>query len=112
MQGQVSMKTRLDTLARSRPAVSNGCVQCVPLTLLRPVFHSHFVVERSSITQGKGIIHAEMPVHAPGVPEPRGLQLWVDLPKQVRSCADGSVLSCKALTSSAQMLVVYSSRWW
>ncbi|KIJ69457.1 hypothetical protein HYDPIDRAFT_79680 [Hydnomerulius pinastri MD-312] len=31
---------------------------------------------------GKGIIHAEMPVHAPGVPEPRGLQLWVDLPKE------------------------------
>jgi len=33
---------------------------------------------------GKGIIHAEMPVHAPGVPEPRGLQLWVDLPKQYK----------------------------
>jgi hypothetical protein len=32
---------------------------------------------------GKGIIHAEMPVHAPGSPDPRGLQLWVDLPKQV-----------------------------
>ncbi|KAG9318438.1 RmlC-like cupin domain-containing protein [Chiua virens] len=31
---------------------------------------------------GKGIVHAEMPVHAPGVPEPRGLQLWIDLPKQ------------------------------
>jgi hypothetical protein len=35
------------------------------------------------LPQGKGIIHAEMPVHAPGVPEPRGLQLWIDLPKQV-----------------------------
>ncbi|KAF9227972.1 hypothetical protein BS17DRAFT_793565 [Gyrodon lividus] len=33
---------------------------------------------------GKGIIHAEMPVHAPGVPEPRGLQLWVDLPKEFK----------------------------
>jgi len=33
---------------------------------------------------GKGIIHAEMPVHAPGVPEPRGLQLWIDLPKQFK----------------------------
>lgn len=33
---------------------------------------------------GKGIIHAEMPVHAPGLPEPRGLQLWVDLPKQYK----------------------------
>ncbi|KAF8959040.1 RmlC-like cupin domain-containing protein [Flammula alnicola] len=30
---------------------------------------------------GKGIIHAEMPVHAKGQPDPRGLQLWVDLPK-------------------------------
>ncbi|KAI5122940.1 hypothetical protein M0805_006822 [Coniferiporia weirii] len=33
---------------------------------------------------GRGIIHAEMPVHAPGQPEPRGLQLWVDLPKQFK----------------------------
>lgn len=32
---------------------------------------------------GKGIIHAEMPVHAKGQPDPRGLQLWVDLPKKV-----------------------------
>ncbi|KAL5511840.1 PRN1 [Sanghuangporus vaninii] len=30
------------------------------------------------------VIHAEMPVHAPGEPEPRGLQLWVDLPKQYK----------------------------
>jgi len=36
---------------------------------------------------GKGIIHAEMPVHAPGQPDPRGLQLWVDLPKQVEWCS-------------------------
>lgn len=36
---------------------------------------------------GKGIIHAEMPVHGPGQPEPRGLQLWVDLPKQVEYCS-------------------------
>lgn len=35
------------------------------------------------MTAGRGIIHAEMPVHAPGQPEPRGLQLWVDLPKEV-----------------------------
>ncbi|KZT26249.1 hypothetical protein NEOLEDRAFT_1132279 [Neolentinus lepideus HHB14362 ss-1] len=33
---------------------------------------------------GKGIIHAEMPVHAADQPEPRGLQLWVDLPKQYK----------------------------
>lgn len=35
--------------------------------------------------QGRGVIHAEMPVQGPGIPEPRGLQLWVDLPKKVRS---------------------------
>jgi hypothetical protein len=34
---------------------------------------------------GRGILHAEMPVHEEGAPEPRGLQLWVDLPKQVNS---------------------------
>lgn len=33
---------------------------------------------------GRGIIHAEMPVHAPDAPDPRGLQLWVDLPKQFK----------------------------
>ncbi|EIN07384.1 hypothetical protein PUNSTDRAFT_70784 [Punctularia strigosozonata HHB-11173 SS5] len=33
---------------------------------------------------GKGVIHAEMPVHGPGLPEPRGLQLWIDLPKQFK----------------------------
>ncbi|KAJ3554884.1 hypothetical protein NM688_g2879 [Phlebia brevispora] len=33
---------------------------------------------------GRGIIHAEMPVHAAGLPDPRGLQLWVDLPKQFK----------------------------
>ncbi|KDQ61055.1 hypothetical protein JAAARDRAFT_709607 [Jaapia argillacea MUCL 33604] len=33
---------------------------------------------------GRGIIHAEMPVHARGVPEPRGLQLWIDLPKEFK----------------------------
>jgi redox-sensitive bicupin YhaK (pirin superfamily) len=33
---------------------------------------------------GKGIIHAEMPVHAEGLPDPRGLQLWVDLPKHYK----------------------------
>ncbi|KAF8797981.1 hypothetical protein BYT27DRAFT_7203669 [Phlegmacium glaucopus] len=33
---------------------------------------------------GKGIIHAEMPIHVPGSLDPRGLQLWVDLPKQYK----------------------------
>jgi len=31
---------------------------------------------------GRGIIHAEMPIHGPGLPNPTGLQLWVDLPKE------------------------------
>lgn len=30
------------------------------------------------------VIHAEMPVNEPGKPEPRGLQLWIDLPKQYK----------------------------
>jgi len=33
---------------------------------------------------GKGIIHAEMPISGPGIPEPVGFQLWVDLPKQFK----------------------------
>lgn len=32
---------------------------------------------------GKGIIHAEMPVHEEGLPDPRGMQLWIDLPREV-----------------------------
>ncbi|GAA5941806.1 pirin family protein [Sporobolomyces koalae] len=31
---------------------------------------------------GKGIMHAEMPIHGPGKKDPFGLQLWIDLPKQ------------------------------
>ncbi|TFY63972.1 hypothetical protein EVJ58_g2925 [Rhodofomes roseus] len=33
---------------------------------------------------GRGIIHAEMPVQGPDIPEPRGMQLWIDLPKQYK----------------------------
>jgi len=33
---------------------------------------------------GRGIIHAEMPVHDPGHPDPRGMQLWIDLPKEYK----------------------------
>jgi len=33
---------------------------------------------------GRGIIHAEMPVHVNGAPDPKGLQLWVDLPKEFK----------------------------
>jgi len=33
---------------------------------------------------GRGIIHAEMPVHGKGIPDPKGLQLWVDLPKKFK----------------------------
>lgn len=31
---------------------------------------------------GKGIVHAEIPVHRPGLPDPTGLQLWIDLPAE------------------------------
>ncbi|KAJ7177378.1 hypothetical protein C8R43DRAFT_1193367 [Mycena crocata] len=33
---------------------------------------------------GRGIMHAEMPVHAEGQPDPRGLQFWVNLPKKFK----------------------------
>lgn len=33
---------------------------------------------------GKGIMHAEMPLHSPGSDDPMGLQLWIDLPKQFK----------------------------
>lgn len=36
------------------------------------------------MTAGRGIIHAEMPINAPGKPNPRGLQLWVDLPAKAK----------------------------
>lgn len=36
---------------------------------------------------GRGIIHAEMPIHAPGQPDPEGLQLWIDLPKDQKMSA-------------------------
>lgn len=31
---------------------------------------------------GKGIMHAEMPIHTKGGKDPFGLQLWIDLPKE------------------------------
>lgn len=42
---------------------------------------------------GKGIIHAEMPVHLDDAPDPRGLQLWVDLPKKVGSYCGPNVIT-------------------
>lgn len=54
--------------------------------------------------QGRGIIHAEMPVHTPGAPDPRGLQLWVDLPKQVSITSSFGRKMCKRHFRS--------SKWW
>jgi redox-sensitive bicupin YhaK (pirin superfamily) len=34
------------------------------------------------MTAGRGIQHAEMPVHKKGGVNPMGLQLWVDLPRE------------------------------
>jgi redox-sensitive bicupin YhaK (pirin superfamily) len=41
------------------------------------------IIAHINFSQGRGVIHAEMPVYGDNLPEPRGLQLWVDLPKQV-----------------------------
>ncbi|GEM10155.1 mitochondrion organization and biogenesis-related protein [Rhodotorula toruloides] len=34
---------------------------------------------------GRGLVHAEMPVHGPGKKDPFGLQLWVDLPARYKN---------------------------
>ncbi|KAL8287246.1 hypothetical protein RQP46_003698 [Phenoliferia psychrophenolica] len=36
---------------------------------------------------GKGIMHAEMPIHGKGKKDPFGLQLWIDLPKEHKMVA-------------------------
>lgn len=56
---------------------------------------------------GKGIIHAEMPIHVPGSPDPRGLQLWVDLPKQVRFFKYN--MAVKKIWTADR---IFSTRWW
>lgn len=58
------------------------------------VSHEDFVGHKGTIgpgglqwmTAGKGIMHAEMPVHEEGKPDPEGLQLWIDLPKKDKFC--------------------------
>jgi hypothetical protein len=55
---------------------------------------------------GRGIMHAEMPVHEEGAPEPRGLQLWVDLPKQViLAMLNGDLISSRCHC-------IFSLKWW
>ncbi|KAG1827375.1 RmlC-like cupin domain-containing protein [Suillus subaureus] len=79
LEGSSRHEIPQDILGPSRPAVSNGCVPSVNST------YFVFIVNLNCpVIQGKGIIHAEMPVHGKNVPEPRGLQLWVDLPKNVK----------------------------
>lgn len=54
------------------------------------VQHEDFVGHKGTIgpgdlqwmTAGKGIMHAEMPLHEEGQPDPEGLQLWIDLPRK------------------------------
>ncbi|KAG9124729.1 hypothetical protein FRC07_010464 [Ceratobasidium sp. 392] len=36
---------------------------------------------------GKGIVHAEMPLFGPDDPNPMGMQLWIDLPKEHKMTA-------------------------
>ncbi|KAI9446232.1 pirin domain-containing protein [Lactarius indigo] len=43
-----------------------------------------YIMQGASKHEDSAVIHAEMPVSEPGKPEPRGLQLWVDLPKQYK----------------------------
>ncbi|KAH6620773.1 RmlC-like cupin domain-containing protein [Chaetomium sp. MPI-SDFR-AT-0129] len=38
------------------------------------------------MTAGRGIVHAEMPVHGEDGKPNVGLQLWVDLPKKLKAC--------------------------
>ncbi|BGP01704.1 pirin [Rhodotorula toruloides] len=34
---------------------------------------------------GRGLVHAEMPIHGPGKKDPFGLQLWIDLPARYKN---------------------------
>jgi hypothetical protein len=99
----VSLITHM-TLTRNtqgplKQAVSNGCVPLVNIA-----YFTFAVKLKFRVIQGKGIIHAEMPVHGKGVPEPRGLQLWVDLPKEVRPL----ILLCARINPRT----CFSLRWW
>ncbi len=65
--------------------VTKAPLVCLDSSFLRPLADTS-ALETGGVQwmcAGRGIIHAEMPVHAKGTPDPRGLQLWVDLPKQV-----------------------------
>jgi hypothetical protein len=80
----------------------NGCARYVPLYALlcakRAIVITAFDYRDAEVSISNTIefpddtdtwcdftvIHAEMPVQEPGKPEPRGLQLWVDLPKQYK----------------------------
>ncbi|GAA5850621.1 hypothetical protein JCM3766R1_004584 [Sporobolomyces carnicolor] len=59
--------------------------------MLRGQFqHEDFLGHRGTIgpgdlqfmIAGEGVVHAEMPVHGPGLEDPFGLQLWIDLPEE------------------------------
>ncbi|KAL7283313.1 hypothetical protein ACG7TL_002742 [Trametes sanguinea] len=56
-------------------AVSQLDARLIPLKQL---------ADNVAILQGRGIIHAEMPQYGDNLPEPRGLQLWIDLPKEYK----------------------------
>jgi hypothetical protein len=43
-----------------------------------------------------------MPVHAEGAPDPRGLQLWVDLPKEVCTSSFFSVIKSHQIFGTVQ----------
>lgn len=75
---------------KNQPQKPNSTLEKVTYMLEGQFQHEDFVGHRGLISPGdlqwmiagKGIVHAEMPVHVPGGPDPTGLQLWIDLPRQ------------------------------
>jgi redox-sensitive bicupin YhaK (pirin superfamily) len=61
---------------------------------------------------GRGIIHAEMPVHTKGAPDPRGLQLWVDLPKQFKMVVCSFNVTHNILANRSVITGTYIPRTW
>ncbi|KAG5221668.1 pirin domain-containing protein [Salix suchowensis] len=103
-KGAVRVKRGLVTIRKSQHEDSAGhkgtigtlcplyCSVAQYLNLLCRNWRCPMDVRRQSI------IHAEMPVHKDGASDPRGLQLWIDLPKEVRHhltyVTDARVLIC------------------
>lgn len=79
------------------------------------------------MTAGRGIMHAEMPLHEPGQPDPEGMQLWIDLPEkfkdvepsyQEKKCGEVGVVrpeegvEVKVISGESHGLTVSGCRGW